>query len=132
MHHRSTRVVMVALVALVAIALAGCGGSAAPAAVQKVGATEAVNMLDTRIVVDVRTPGEYAAGHVAGARNIDVEAADFSAQIATLDKSAAYLVYCHSGRRSAIAADQMATAGFTDIVDGGAMPDLVAAGAPTE
>ena len=41
-------------------------------------------------------------------------------------------MYCRSGRRSAIAADEMAKAGFTDIVDGGGMADLVAAGAPTE
>jgi len=132
MDRRSPRIVMVALVALVAIALAGCGGSAATPTVQKVGGTEAVGMLDSRVVVDVRTPAEYAAGHIAGARNIDVEAADFPARIATLDKAAAYLVYCHSGRRSAMAADQMAAAGFTDLVDGGAMSDLVAAGAPTE
>ena len=89
-------------------------------------------MLDSRVVIDVRTPAEYAAGHIAGAQNIDVEAADFASRISTLDKTAAYLVYCHSGRRSAIAADQMAAAGFTDIVDAGGMADLVAAGAPVE
>ncbi len=128
----SSRVALVALVALAAMVMAGCGGSAATSAVQKVGANEAVGMLDSRVVVDVRTPAEYAAGHIAGAANIDVEASDFSAQISSLDKNAAYLVYCQSGRRSAIAAEQMAAAGFTDIVDGGAMGDLVAAGAPTE
>ena len=53
-------------------------------------------------------------------------------KISTLDKEASYLLYCRSGRRSAIAADEMAKAGFTDIVDGGGMADLVAAGAPTE
>jgi rhodanese-related sulfurtransferase len=89
-------------------------------------------MLDARIVIDVRTPQEFAAGHLAGAQNVDVEAADFASRIASLDKGAPYLVYCHSGRRSAIAAAEMATAGFTDIVDGGAMADLVAAGALTE
>ena len=89
-------------------------------------------MLDSRVVIDVRTPAEYAEGHVAGAQNIDVEASDFGAKIASLDKKVPYLVYCRSGRRSAIAADQMAAAGFTDIVDGGGMADLVAAGAPTQ
>lgn len=53
-------------------------------------------------------------------------------RLAALDKGAAYLVYCRSGRRSAIAADEMAKAGFTNIVDGGGMDELVAAGAPTE
>ena len=89
-------------------------------------------MLAARTVIDVRPPAEYAAGHVAGAQNIDVEAADFGSRIAALDKKTPYLVYCHSGRRSGIAASQMAAAGFTDIVDGGAMADLVAAGARTQ
>jgi phage shock protein E len=131
MKHLSTRVAVVVLVALTAIVIAGCGSSAA-SAVQKVGADKAVGMLESRVVIDVRTPAEYAEGHIAGAQNIDVEAADFGAKIASLDKKAAYLVYCRSGRRSAIAADEMAAAGFTDIVDGGGMADLVAAGAPTE
>lgn len=127
----STRAVVLVLVALAAIAIAGCGGSA-DSAVQKVGAARAVGMLDSRVVIDVRTPAEYAAGHIAGAQNIDVEAAGFGSKIASLDKKAPYLVYCHSGRRSGIAATQMASAGFTDIVDGGAMADMVDAGAPTQ
>lgn len=127
----SARVIVLMLVALVAIAIAGCEGSAG-STVRKVGAADAVGMLDSRVVIDVRTPTEYAAGHIAGAQNIDVEAADFGSKIASLDKSAPYLVYCHSGRRSGNAATQMASAGFTDIVDGGAMADLVAAGAPAQ
>jgi rhodanese-related sulfurtransferase len=130
MNRPSTRVVALILVVLAGILVAGCGGSPA-SAVKKLGASEAVGMLGSRVVIDVRTPTEFAAGHIAGAQNIDVEAADFGAKIASLDKQAAYLVYCHSGRRSGIAATQMAAAGFTDIVDGGAMADLVAAGAPS-
>ena len=127
----SGRATVLILVALIAMAIAGCGGPAG-ATVQKVGAVKAVGMLESRVVIDVRTPGEYAAGHIAGAQNIDVEAADFGSKIALLDKEAAYLVYCHAGRRSGMAAAQMASAGFTDIADGGAMADLVAAGAPTQ
>jgi phage shock protein E len=125
------RVLVLILVTLAAIAIAGCSGSSTTA-VQKVDAAKAVGMLDSRVVVDVRTPAEYAAGHIAGAQNIDVEAADFGSKISTLDKEASYLVYCRSGRRSAIAAEEMVKAGFTDIADGGALADLVAAGAPTE
>jgi rhodanese-related sulfurtransferase len=131
MNRFSVHAILLVLVALVAIAVAGCGGSAG-STVQEVGAAKAVGMLDSRVVIDVRTPAEYGAGHIAGAQNIDVEAADFGSKIASLDKEAAYLVYCHSGRRSGIAAAQMASAGFTDIVDGGAMADLIAAGAPTQ
>lgn len=131
MNRFSAHAIFLVLVALVAIAIAACGGSTG-ADVQEVGAAKAVGMLDSRVVIDVRTPAEYAAGHIAGAENIDVEAADFGSKIASLDKKAPYLVYCHSGRRSGVAAAQMASAGFTDIVDGGAMADLVAAGAPTQ
>lgn len=87
-------------------------------------------MLDNRVVIDVRTPGEYATGHLAGAINIDVEAGSFAANIKQLDKEAPYLVYCRSGRRSAIAAAQMADAGFTDIIDAGGLGALANAGAP--
>ena len=120
-----------ALVVLAAIAVAGCGASAG-STVQEVGPARVVDMVDSRIVIDVRTPAEYGAGHIAGAQNINVEAADFGSKIASLDKEGSYLVYCHSGRRSGVAAAQMASAGFTDIVDGGAMADLIAAGAPTQ
>lgn len=84
------------------------------------------------VVVDVRTPGEYAAGHVDGAVNIDVESPDFATQIAALPKETQYAVYCRSGRRSALATDQMAAAGFTSLVnlEGGGIADLQAAGAP--
>ena len=133
-----------AMVALLLVLAAACGGppagspvgssvgSSAASAIQKPSAAKAVGMMGTATIIDVRTPAEYAAGHIAGAQNIDVEAADFGSKIAALDKTAPYLVYCHSGRRSGIAATQMAAAGFTNIVDGGAMADLVAAGAKTQ
>ncbi len=131
MHRFPTRALALVLAAFVLVVAAGAaapGGSA----IQNPSAAKAAGMLDSRTVIDVRTPSEYAAGHIAGAQNIDVEAADFGSRIATLDKKAPYLVYCHSGRRSGIAATQMAAAGFTDIADGGAMADLVAAGAKTQ
>lgn len=73
------------------------------------------------VVLDVRTPAEYASGHIANAINIDVESGMFEDDIASLDKSKTYAVYCHSGRRSANAAKIMAKAGFTTIynLDGG-------------
>jgi len=132
MHRFPARALALVLVAFVVVLVAGCGSSSATASVQKPSAAKAVAMLASRTIIDVRTPAEHAAGHIAGAQNIDVEAADFGTKTATLDKTAPYLAYCHSGRRSGIAAAQMAAAGFTDIVDGGAMADLVAAGARTQ
>jgi rhodanese-related sulfurtransferase len=104
--------------------------SGAAATVRQVSPAEAVGMLEDRTVIDVRTAAEFAAGHVASAVNIDVEADDFGERISSLDRGAPYLVYCRSGRRSAIAAETMAKAGFTDVVDAGGLEPLVAAGAP--
>lgn len=82
-----------------------------------------------RVVVDVRTPSEFAEGHVAGALNIDVSAADFEERIKALDPGEGYLVYCQSGNRSAAAAAAMTRLGVHDVVDGAAFGALVAAGA---
>lgn len=64
-------------------------------------------------VVDVRTPGEYALGHIPGAQNVPVE------QIATgaqgWDKALAVVVYCATGARSANAAGWLAANGFTKV-----------------
>lgn len=125
---------LVALALLAAFIVAGCGNddSSEVEAVRAATAAEAVEMLEARTVVDVRTPAEYAAGHVAGAVNIDVEASDFAERVAELDPEAPYLLYCRSGRRSAIAAEIMAEAGFTDIIDAGGLEPLAEAGAPIE
>lgn len=66
-------------------------------------------------IIDVRTPAEFAEGHLAGAVNIDVQAPDFAARIAQLDRAGTYAFYCRSGNRSAAALAQMAGAGFTNI-----------------
>jgi len=76
----------------------------------------AVNRPGT-VVLDVRTPAEYASGHLPQAQNIDVEGSDFATRIGALDKNATYAVYCHSGKRSGAALEQMAAAGFTHTYD---------------
>ena len=63
------------------------------------------------------------AGHLDGAVNLNVEDGTLLAALPSLDPSAPYIVYCRSGRRSAIAVDQMRSAGFTDIVDLGSLED---------
>ena len=56
---------------------------------------------DQVTVLDVRTPEEYAAGHIRGARNVDFFNPQFQEKLATLDKSKPYLLHCASGHRSA-------------------------------
>ena len=68
-------------------------------------------------VIDVRTPEEFADGHIAGAVNIPVQSSDFSARIAELDPTATYAVYCRSGNRSQPAVAAMSDAGITTIFE---------------
>ena len=94
------------------------------------GAAFVQEMGESLTIVDVRTPEEFAAGHIEGAININLEGGTFSAEIASLDPSAAYMVYCQSGRRSALAAETMVAAGFTEVHDLGGIADWQAAGLP--
>ncbi len=83
------------------------------------------------VTLDVRTPGEFMTGHIAGAINIDVEATTFDSEIAKLDKTKTYAVYCHSGRRSGIATESMAKAGFTSLFNlSNGVADWIAQGMP--
>ena len=66
-------------------------------------------------VIDVRTPEEFATGHLAQASNVDYNAADFAQQLEKLDKSKPVFVYCLSGGRSSSAAAQMQQLGFEQV-----------------
>ncbi|MCB0766818.1 MAG: rhodanese-like domain-containing protein [Flavobacteriales bacterium] len=68
-------------------------------------------------LVDARTPGEYAAGHLAGATNLDWNGGRLQATVDQLDKTRPVLVYCASGRRSAEAREFLIEQGFNDVVD---------------
>lgn len=72
------------------------------AAIQHVDAKQAEKLVaDKKVtVLDIRTPGEFNAGRIAGAKNIDFQAPDFEQRIEGLDKSKSYLVHCASGGRS--------------------------------
>ncbi len=69
------------------------------------------------VVIDVRTPAEYAAGHIAGAVLIDWNAPDFAQKIGVLNRSKTYLVHCASGGRSAKACEKMSKLKFTNCVN---------------
>lgn len=64
------------------------------------------------VLLDVRTPMEVRAGALPKAINIDIMSSNFTKQIAALDKSKTYLVYCRSGNRSAQACKIMYKMGF--------------------
>ena len=67
------------------------------------------------VLLDVRTPEEYSQGHLKNSINIDFYSTNFSAELGKLEKNRTYLVYCRSGRRSASAAGQMKSLGFTKV-----------------
>ncbi|MCC7502264.1 MAG: rhodanese-like domain-containing protein [Flavobacteriales bacterium] len=69
------------------------------------------------LLIDVRTPAEYADGHIEGALNLDWAGGVLEQRMATLDKAKPVLLYCASGRRSAAAREAMSAAGFGDVKD---------------
>jgi len=75
------------------------------------------------VVIDVRTPGEFATGHIKGSINIDFKADNFEEELNTLDKAKTYLVHCRSGGRSSSSLNIFSKLGFKHIIhlDGGMM-----------
>jgi len=84
-------------------------------------------------VLDVRTPAEFAEGHLAGAVNVDVMAPDFADRVAAMDLPAdgpVYL-YCRSGNRSGTATGILTSMGVSGAVNVGGFGALATAGAET-
>jgi rhodanese-related sulfurtransferase len=68
-------------------------------------------------LLDVRTPAEFATGHLHGASNIDATASNLRHRLATLARSRSYIVYCRNGTRSSDVAGTMHSMGFTHVYD---------------
>jgi phage shock protein E len=137
-------------VAAALVVLPACGGSStdaepptapdvtittAPGSVQLVSPAEASSLIAEPGVklLDVRTPEEFAAGHIDGAQQLDWSAPGFAAGLEDLDKTATWVVYCHTGRRSGQATALMAQEGFTDVNDvAGGIAAWEAAGLPVQ
>jgi phage shock protein E len=96
-----------------ALALVGLMGSAA--ACSTTDAAEAPMVVAAGTLIDVRTPAEFAEGHLEGAINMPVELPTFAAQVAELDPDVEYLVYCRSGRRADVALDYMGSIGLSGV-----------------
>jgi phage shock protein E len=67
------------------------------------------------VVVDVRTPGEFEAGHAKGAINIPFD--QIAARAGELPKDKPVVLYCRTGRRSGIAAGELQKLGFRSVYD---------------
>jgi rhodanese-related sulfurtransferase len=67
------------------------------------------------VILDVRTPEEFAEGHIASSVNLDVQSRDFENALKKLDRKKSYLVYCRTGNRSRMATVAMESLGFRSI-----------------
>jgi len=77
------------------------------------------------VIIDVRTPQEFAAGHITGALNIPVERIESAiGEVKGLGKESTILLYCRSGRRSAIARVLLERQGYRNVLDGGGIESL--------
>ena len=81
------------------------------------------------VLLDVRTPSEFAEGHIENARNLDFSASAFEAEIDKLDKEQTVFLYCAIGVRSTKAANLIRKKGFKHVFDlDGGYPDLIKVG----
>jgi phage shock protein E len=106
--------------------LAACGSSASSDAESGSAASQdqpAVVSSKDLVVIDVRTPSEFAEQRLDGALNINLQADDFVERISELDRNGNYAVYCRSGNRSAQAVAAMKTLGFTNVTDHGSVAE---------
>ena len=119
--------------ALLVMGLTLTGCSSGTSATEKLGIEEfAEKITDTSItVLDVRTPMEFAQGHIDRAVNIDFQGSNFEKEVLELDKDAPIAVYCRSGNRSSQAVKVMEKLGFTNLYDmDGGVIDWAAASKP--
>lgn len=108
------------IILAITIFFTGCSNGQSQDANNNLSATEFSKKIadnPTAVVLDVRTPEEFSGGHLPNAKNIDWSGKDFDKIVAPLDKTKPVLVYCHSGRRSAAAASQMRSQGFTTVFE---------------
>jgi rhodanese-related sulfurtransferase len=95
-------------------------------------ATQLINREDA-LVIDVRDPGEYGAGHILGAKNLPLSRVDSGAEIAAKRKDRPLIVYCDTGNRSGKAAAALKALGYTRVLNlSGGLGAWQQAGLPVE
>ena len=121
------------LLAAAAVTAFGCGQSSAATgsdggqtAFRRVTGDEAQKMMESEtgyLIVDVRTPQEYAEGHIPHAINVPLDTIGTNPPAELPDKAQMIFVYCRSGKRSHDAAQKLAAMGYGNIVDFGGIMD---------
>lgn len=113
MRHTLTKIALPLAAGALALGLAACTSAPAP--------TGDADIPTGAIILDVRTPEEYAAGHLDGAKLLDFNAGEVTEAIPNLDPDADYLIYCRSGNRAGQAITLMEQAGFTSLTNLGSL-----------
>lgn len=113
------------------LVVTACGGDTA--VIETVDAGVASNLIASpnTVLLDIRTPEEFAEGRIEGSVNIDFYAADFERRIGELDRATPYVVYCRSDNRTGQAMELFRELGFEEVheIDGGIV-SWVEAGLP--
>jgi phage shock protein E len=101
---------------IIFLAIFSCGRDTRDVGSESLPPVEFKQSLSTGVVlIDVRTPDEYASGFIAGAANMDFLSGGFAGSLDSLDKSKTYLLYCAAGARSDKAAAMMREKGFENV-----------------
>ena len=111
---------------LAALLLAGCAAPAEEITYRQVNMDEAITMMEEGsgyIILDVRTPEEFAQKHIPGAINVANETIGTDEIPELPDKDQLILVYCRSGNRSKQASEKLVALGYTNIVEFGGIND---------
>ena len=107
---------------LAVILLAGCSAPKETASYRQISMDEAITMMEEEsgyIILDVRTPEEFADKRIPGAVNIPNETIAAEEIPELPDKGQLILVYCRSGNRSKQASEKLAALGYTNVVEFG-------------
>ena len=114
-------------IVLSALMLTGCAGAGNQTnSYRQISMDEAVAMMKQEsgyVILDVRTPAEFAEKHIPNAINVPNETIGTDEISALPDKDQLIMVYCRSGRRSKEAAEKLVKLGYTNIVEFGGIID---------
>lgn len=109
-----------------ALAFTACGSASSELSFQQISMDAAITQMaeeDNFILLDVRTPEEFADGHIPGAINISNESIGENDITELPDKEQRIYVYCRSGNRSKQASAKLVNLGYTNVVEIGGIID---------
>lgn len=105
------------LLAFLGMVLPSCQAQPVTGSLDAISFNTKINSTKNPIVLDVRTPEEYAGGYIGSAINIDYYKPTFKEEIRKLDKEQTYFVYCQAGGRSKSAYEIMKKEGFVHVYE---------------